>query len=460
MDHFNLLTLVILAVAFVSLSAVGASAGIRMGALFSDGMVLQREMPIPIWGMASPHDTVVVELDGHSATATADAKGKWLVRLPATSAGGPFVLSVTGKDGASLKISNVYVGEVWLASGQSNMHWTFAPGHSVINNEAELAAARDPLNRQFTVGKIASTKPLDDVTGKWLGASAEELLQGDENGASAAGYFFARGLREKLNVPVGILNSSIGGTPIDRWMPGEDLYNAMIEPLAPYAIRGALWYQGESNLFSGDGLKYAGKQKKLIADWRKRWAQGDFSFYFVQLAPHLYSVVDSKVGADALPIFWEAQTSTLSVPNTGMAVTVDIGGDVADIHPRNKQDVGKRLALWALAKDYGEKDLVYTGPLFKKHTVQGNKIQLAFDHAAGLTGRDNKPLTGFTIAGKDGQFVPAEATVEGKAVVVRAEQVDHPVAVRYDWSENPDGNLVNAAGLPASPFRTDKQVKD
>jgi sialate O-acetylesterase len=258
---------------------------------------------------------------------------------------------------------------------------------------------------------------------------------------------------------VGILNSSIGGTPIDRWMPGEDLYNAMIEPLAPYAIRGVLWYQGESNLFSKDGLKYADKQKKLIADWRKRWNQGDFPFYFVQLAPHLYSVSDTKLDPDALPIFWEAQTATLSVPNTGMVVTVDVAGDVSDIHPRDKKSVGERLARWALAKDYGDNDLAYSGPLFKEHTIDGDKIRLAFDHATGLTARDNQPLKGFTIAGKDGQFVPAVATIDGKTVVIRSDQVAQPTAARYDWSENPDGNLINAAGLPASPFRTDKQVK-
>jgi sialate O-acetylesterase len=227
------------------------------------------------------------------------------------------------------------------------------------------------------------------------------------------------------------------------------LYNGMINPLLPYAIRGAIWYQGESN--NGEGMLYHEKMKALILGWRSIWKNDNLPFYFVQLAPFRYGGEPDRLAG-----IWEAQTATLSMPHTGMAVTVDIG-NIADIHPRNKQDVGKRLALWALADSYGKSDLVYSGPLYKSMKVEGNKIRISFDHVgSGLVSRDGQPLTWFTIAGEDHNFVTAKAEIDGATVVVSSDQVEKPVAVRFGWNQEAEPNLSNKEGLPASPFRTDK----
>jgi sialate O-acetylesterase len=297
---------------------------------------------------------------------------------------------------------------------------------------------------------------------------------------TAVGYFFGRHLKQELDVPIGLLGSNWGGTRIEPWTPPEGfrqvpalkdiadnldkyparngdrivhqsplaLYNGMICPLVPYAIRGAIWYQGESN--NGEGMLYHEKMKALIGGWRTIWDNEAMPFYFVQLAPYRYGGDPTRLAG-----IWEAQTATLAVPHTGMAVTVDIG-NVKDIHPRNKQDVGKRLALWALAKDYGQTDLCYSGPLYQGMSVEGNQVRIRFDHVCGgLVSRDGKPLSWFTIAGEDKQFVEARAEIDGETVVVQADGVARPAAVRFGWHQEAEPNLSNAAGLPASPFRTD-----
>jgi sialate O-acetylesterase len=452
---------------------VAAEAAIKLPAIIGNNMVLQRDEPLPIWGWDAPDTKVTVTIGETSVTATADGQGKWQVQLPAMPAGGPHTMTIAGTD--SVKLENILVGEVWLCSGQSNMEWSV---NASLNAQQEIAAADHPQIRHIKISHVPADKPQDDVASSGWQLSSPQTA----GGFTATGYFFARHLQEQLNVPVGLIGSNWGGTRIEPWTPPVGfgavpalkdiadnldkfpsknpdgslnhqtplaLYNGMIAPLVPYGIRGALWYQGESN--NGEGMLYSEKMKALIAGWRALWNKPELPFYFVQLAPFRYGG-----SPESLPGIWEAQVATLSVPNTGMAVTVDIS-DIKDIHPKNKQDVGKRLALWALAKLYGKNDLVFSGPLYKSMTVEGNKIRLAFDHVGGgLSSRDGQPLTWFTIAGEDKNFVPAKAEIDGATVVVSADNVAQPVAVRFGWHQEAEPNLSNKEGLPASPFRTDK----
>ena len=493
-----------------------AFAEIKLPRVFGSNMVLQRDMPAPIWGWAAANEEISITLseqDGnaeviHTDTVKADAKGNWRVSLPATPAGGSYTLNIVGSN--TVEITNILFGEVWVCSGQSNMQWAVNGSN---DSEAEIAAAKYPNIRLFQIPNISSGLPNLDVNAEWRPTSPDTIRH-----FSAVAYYFGRHLYKELDVPIGLINTSWGGTRIEPWTPPEGfesvpalssiteeikdmkndyriqfsdklkqvedwiaesrevlendgvilqmpenihpltphqrptaLYNSMIHPFVPYAIRGALWYQGESNM--GEGRVYHEKMKALINGWREIWGQGDFPFYFVQLAPHNYS--GDRHDATRLPRFWEAQAATMALPNTGMVVITDVG-NIRDIHPRNKQDVGLRLALWALAKDYGKTDLVYSGPLYKSMKVEGNKIRLSFDHiGGGLMARDETPLTWFQIAGEDKQFVEAVAEVDGNTVVVSSDSVESPVAVRFGWHEIAEPNLVNKGGLPASPFRTD-----
>ncbi len=431
------------------------AAEVKLPALFSSGVVLQRDVEVPVWGTAAADAEVTVALDGAKQTVKVDAAGKWKVKLPAHTAGGPHTLAVAEAGGKPVEVTDVQFGEVWIASGQSNMHWTFS--HNILNKEKELDAANDPLLRQFTVKKGQAKEPMSDTAGKWLGASKENLLVDGPNGCSAVGYFFARKLREELKVPVGIINSSVGGTPIQQWSPGGGLFNNMIHPLAPFAIRGAIWYQGESNVTLGHG--YVDLTKTQVTAWRELWGQGEFPYYFVQIAPFTYaSKPNSKVPAHTLPLFWEAQTAIRkAVPNTAMVVITDLVDNVNDIHPANKQDVGARLANTALARDYGKSDLAHASPLFASAQRTGDTIRCKLSNVgSGLVSRDGKPLTFFTIAGSDHQFHPAEATIDGEEVVVRSDAVKEPVAVRFAWDEKAMPNLATKEGLPANAFRTDE----
>jgi sialate O-acetylesterase len=268
-------------------------------------------------------------------------------------------------------------------------------------------------------------------------------------------YYFGRKLHEELDVPVGLINSSWGGSPIEPWTVTKDgsggMYNGMIHPLQPFAVRGAIWYQGETNVIRKNGLAYYDKMKALIEGWRKTWNNDRLSFYFVQIAPWS----GGRYEPGQLPALWEAQVASLKIPRTGMSVTTDLVDNIGDIHPRNKLDVGNRLARWALAKDYGRENLVYSGPLYKSMKVEGNKVRLSFAHVGGgLISRDKKPLTEFQIAGEDGKFVSAVATIDGCEVVVQADELASPKQVRFGWHKTANPNLSNREGLPASPFRT------
>ena len=313
----------------------------------------------------------------------------------------------------------------------------------------EIEAANHPQLRLFLVPRARSNTPTKDTTGgTWQECSPKTVPN-----FSATAYYFARELQQKLGVPVGMIASSWGGTRIEPWTPknGEAavLYNAMIHPLAPFSLSGVVWYQGESNVLSLAGLKYHDMKKQLIEDWRAAWGNDSLSFYYVHIAPW-----GGRYGEGELPKLWEAQAKSLSLPHTGMAVITDAVDNIKDIHPRNKQVVGKRLALWAFAKNY-DKDVVYSGPLYKSMKAEGGKIRIEFAHSDGLSSRDGKELNEFTIAGADGKFVPATATIDGMSVVVQSENVSAPKHVRFGWHKICQPNLINKAGLPAAPFHTD-----
>ncbi|MFA6543908.1 MAG: sialate O-acetylesterase [Limisphaerales bacterium] len=463
--------------------AVSARADVKLPVIFGDHMVLQREQKVPVWGWADEDELVIVQFRDQVVQTRAKG-GKWQVNLA------PMKASQTGKDFLVLgknrvEFKDVVVGEVWFCSGQSNMEWSVGGSK---NAKEEIAAAKNPRIRHFKVPRLAADKPQTEVktAGGWLSATPEVA-----GSFTAVGYFFAREIQKDLDVPVGLIGCNWGGTRIEPWTPpvgfqqvpalksistnlasfpqmattkSKDgkvttginhqsalaIYNAMVHPLVPYAIRGALWYQGESN--NGEGMLYFEKMKALIGGWRAVWNQGPFPFYFVQLAPYNYG----PPRAEQLAGIWEAQTASLSIPNTGMAVTTDIT-TLGNIHPPDKQEVGRRLALWALAKTYGRPVKPHASPLFDSIKVDGDKIRVSFKNASeGLKSLDGRPLTWFTIAGADKKFVEATAEISGRNVIVSAPGVDRPVAVRFGWNQLAEPNLANAAGLPASPFRTDK----
>jgi len=458
------------ALAAACVSAVwcgSAAADVKLPKIFGDHMVLQQKTDAAVWGWADPEEEVTVTFGDAKATTKAAADGKWHTTIKTADASKePRDLVVKGKN--EIKLTDVLVGEVWICSGQSNMEWSV---NASANPQEEVKNGNHPLIRQLKVAHNPAEKPVEDINGQWLICSPETV-----GNFTAVGYFFARDLQKELDVPVGLINTSWGGTLCEAWTSKEALethedfkpilerskefkagnpnqaavlYNGMVAPIIPFSIRGAIWYQGESN--AGRGVQYGKLFPTMIADWRKRFGQGDFPFLFVQIAPWPYGNADERL----LPELWEAQLKTLSVPNTGMAVIHDIG-DIKDIHPKNKQDVGKRLALWALAKTYNKSDVVYSGPLYKSMQVDGDKVVLNFDHVGGGLVAKRDKLTHFEIAGEDQKFVPAEAKIEGKTIVVSSPDVQKPASVRFAWKKLAEPNLFNEEGLPASPFRTDE----
>lgn len=444
----------------------------KIPSILGSHMVLQRNAPITLWGWDNSGQKVTVSLGNDTASVTTDEQGQWRVELKPLKAGGPHKIEIQGS--SSITLEDILIGEVWLCSGQSNMEWTV---RASLNPKEEASNGNHPQIRHIKFPHRPSAKPEDDIPSDgWKIATPETVPN-----FTAVGYFFGRKLQAELDVPVGLIGSNWGGTRIEPWTPPVGfksvpalkdisdnltnfpavnngrvnhqtplaLYNGMIHNFRHLNFRGAIWYQGESN--RGDGMLYHEKMKALIQGWRSVFNNDDMPFYFVQLAPFRYGGSEM-----ALPEIWEAQTATLSLPYTGMAVTTDIS-NLNDIHPKNKQDVGKRLALWALAKTYGQEDLVYSGPLYKSHKVNGATIEISFDHAnGGLTSSDDKPLTHFQVAGEDGEFKPAVATIKGDKLIVASDGIANPVHVRFGWHQLAEPNLVNGSGLPASPFRTDK----
>ena len=481
-------------------------AAVRLPAIFSDHLVLQQELTVPVWGWADAGEEVTVSVAGASQKTKADAAGKWMVKLAGLKAGGPHTLTVAGTN--TLTVNDVLIGEVWLGSGQSNMAMNVK---SARDFEQEQQAANLPQVRMFTERSGASKTEKEGGTGTWAVCTPENV------GAFSATLFFTgREIHQALGVPVGLINSSVGGTPIESWIapaaqkaspelkalfeatakaeaaydapaakatyekqlarwteevkkaraekqplpqkprdPVElrarkgdvgGLFNGKIAPLIPYAIRGALWYQGEANCGPDKAPFYGAQLSLLVKDWRARWGY-DFPMAWVQLP-------NFGAAGRAWPEVREQMLQTLRLPKTGMAIAIDLG-EQRDIHPKNKQEVGRRLSLWALGEVYGRKVPATSGPLPAGHEVRGSEIVLSFQHTEGGLKTPGGALTGFTIAGADRQWKPAQARIDGTRVVVSSGDVPQPVAVRYAWQDWPTCNLTNGAGLPASPFRTD-----
>lgn len=524
--------------------AASASAEVKPNALFSEHMVLQNGMQVPIWGTAEPGEKITVKFDGQTKSGTADQMGKWMVRLAKLKPGGPYTMRITGNKGSSpITIGDALVGEVWLGSGQSNMVFNVSnTGHrpyGLLDEKQEIAAANYPQVRMFTVMDTKSLTPQTDVKGEWKVCSPATVAD-----FSAIGYLFARDLNQALKLPVGIILSAYGASTAEAWVPREALaadpslkpildgfdsreaafkaapratipaaapapepppptmatapgttaparprrarggggdpvqdqhqptvlYNGMINGLIPYAIRGVIWYQGESILGNPGIPMYSHVMETLVTEWRKRWAEGNFPFYAVQLAALKNNSNNPRVR--------EQQAEILSLPNTGLAVTIDIG-DSANVHPKNKEPLCDRLSRIALANVYGKK-MEFSGPVYSGMKVEADAIRISFTHADGLTthypeglyahvsepgttntaeipAENDGPLKWFQIAGADGKYVDAQATIDGNTVVVRSPDVPAPVSVRYAWDNYPYGaNLYNSAGLPAAPFRTNK----
>lgn len=450
----------------LSLVQAAANAAVPHG-IFTDHMVLQRDMPIPVWGTGQPGEKVTVKIADHGTSAVVGEDGKWKVELDALPAGGPYRLTIDGIYRVALR--DVLVGEVWLASGQSNMQW---PLKLTDAADKAIAESKNPQLRLFTVPRRSLDEPQTDVTGRWQVSGP-----GSTPEFSAVAYYFGRALQQKLGVPVGMVSTNVGGTPAEAWMAKEalaandllkhyvdqprdpnngqrpyGLYNAMVHPLANMNVRGAIWYQGESN--AGRAYEYRTLFPAMIADWRRNFRQSEMPFLFVQLAPFMSKVDEPKDSAWAE--LREAQLLTAkNDPHSAMAVITDVG-DEKDIHPKWKQPVGERLALAARAIAYGEQ-VAFTGPLYVGSSVENGTMVLEFAHAdGGLQAKDGQ-LTGFAIAGEDGKFVNASAEIIAENKVrVQSPDIPAPKYVRYGWADFPLGNLWDGTGLPATPFRTDE----
>lgn len=511
---------------FAALPTQTTLAEVSLPSVFSDHMVLQRGVKVPVFGFANPGEEIEVSFADQSAKTSADNAGKWRVDLPVMKASKEGrTLTVTGDN--TVKFEDVLVGDVWICSGQSNMEWNVEIS---ANPKEEIAAADYPSIRLFNVeGHTVGVVPREDCKGQWRVCSPETVKY-----FSAVGYFFGRELNQETDVPVGLLGTNWGGTRIEPWTPPvgfrnvpelaniskeldtfatdteegqktwqnylqavqnyaeqateamakgralpdpvvdpgyrshtqpSTIYNAMVHPLVPYAFRGAIWYQGESN--GSEHMEYYHKMRALIEGWRTVWAQDDFPiyFYYVQLA-NFMEPNKNPAGGDGWAKVREAQTKSLEIPHTGMAVIIDIG-EANDIHPKNKQDVGKRLARWAL-RDVFNKEIVVSGPIYRQMKVDGTKAIIEFDHAGtglmvgkkdGLNPTEEAPdesVKQLSIADKDGKWYWAESKIDGDKLIVWSDEVAEPAAVRYGFSMNPEGaNLYNKEGLPASPFRTD-----
>ncbi|MGY4386489.1 sialate O-acetylesterase [Pedobacter sp. UYP24] len=459
-------------------SAPAQTRKLKVSNLFSDHMVLQQKTKVNIWGWASPGQKVrVAGTWGKLISTVTGVDGKWKLKLATPAAGGPYQISIQTDD-STIQIKDVLVGEVWLASGQSNMDIPlkgWPPGDTIFHSLQEIKNANYPAIRFLKIPFGVSTVPLDTVGGKWTASSSETA-----GNLSATAYFFAVQLHKKLKVPIGIIQSSIGGTPAEAWTsknyltkigdfnskideqdPSNQkaakinsnsptvLFNAMINPLIPYGIKGIIWYQGESNV--GRAQQYKRLFPNLIEDWRNKWGE-ELPFYYVQLAPYIYNAADQHEQGQKLR---NAQNYGLKLPKTGMVSTLDIGY-FKTAHPPYKQQVGERLARFAFKNEYGDKNLVASGPVFKKVTLAGNKLIVEFNGiGSGLIAPANR-LENFEIAGKDSVYVKADAKIVNDKIIVSSPTINKPLFVRYAWGDTKIATLFNKEGLPAATFTSEK----
>jgi DUF1680 family protein len=481
----------------VVLSSDAERGRLSLPKILGSNMVLQRNRLVPVWGSADPGEKITVTFSGQVKKAVTDVDGQWRLMLdPLPASGQPEEMIITGsrlsgsepsaisgENGpvATIRLENILVGEVWLCSGQSNMEYSmrknskFEKAARGSGPEDELNKANNPNIRIFLVRNNYS-KPDGHIRRAWDTAAGMPLRD-----FSAAGYFFAKELYRQLGVPVGMISTAVSGSAIEPFLPDTGkFYEGMIRPLAPFALKGFLWYQGETNCMLNDTVLYTAKMQQLILGWRALWDRGemqgfgrkmqdpaelirgrDFPFYFVQIAPFYYSRSaggDQSHSPELEPAFWEAQQRALMESNTGMVVTTDLVDSATDLHPAYKWEVGRRLALLALAKDYGRQEIICSGPVYQGMQIKKDKIELTFTHiGSGLINKDGKPLDWFSIAGADGQFVSASAVISGDKVIVSTRGVSSPVAVRFGWNEAAQPNLFNKEGLPAMPFRTDRR---
>jgi sialate O-acetylesterase len=438
--------------------AQAAKADVRLPAVIGSNMVLQQKATVKLWGWGSPGEKVLITTSWNNKvdSAKTDENAKWQVPVQTPAAGGPFTITIKGSN--TIVLQNVLVGEVWVCSGQSNMEMNYYWGLAQMRED--IPSAANPNIRLFTVPKSTAETPQEKGEGSWAMCDSNTVKS-----FSAVAYYFGRKLNAGLNVPIGLVHASWSGTPAEVWTPAEEVssrpdlkaaaqkltrsngwpittgysYNAMIAPLVNYAIAGAIWYQGESN--TGTASTYQQLFTTMITAWRKNWKE-DFPFYYVQLAPFAYG--NKAIGA----LLREAQTKTLALSKTGMVVTADIGGDTADIHPKNKREVGYRLANLALADTYGQTIDGAKSPLFKEMHVSKNEAVLLFDNAEKGLQQKGKDLAGFFIAGSDKIFYPAQVKIKGNTLVVSSKEVKEPVAVRYAFSNTAVGNVFSKAGLP------------
>ncbi|WP_316807862.1 sialate O-acetylesterase [Pedobacter agri] len=458
----------------LSLLSFSANAKILLPQILSSNMVLQREKPINIWGYALPDEKVEVTFAGQKKQAVTDKNGNWsVVLMPLKTSATPQTMTISGSN--EIELTNILVGEVWVCSGQSNMEYQMRklakipkPKNEKLGFPSdEVEKAKNTQIRIFLVNRKQLTKP-DSIHKSWAIAEDSAL-----RAFSAVGYFFAKEIQEKLGIPVGMISSSVSGSAIEPWIapeafaqepyfknqkvsndPGK-FYTPMIEPLAKFKIKGFLWYQGETNCFLNETISYSYKLKTLINLWRKAWGE-QLPFYYVQIAPFDYSKQKSDkvvLTADTQPNFWEAQQQILRLPNTGMISTNDLNDNGGDLHPTYKWEVGRRLALLALGKTYNQK-IDFSGPVFKAVSFKNNQALLDFDY---LKTTNATNITGFTIADASGKFVSADAVLKNGKVVVSSKEISKPSAVRYNWTENPTGNLYSNE-LPALPFRTNNPL--